>query len=485
MGVRLPPFAPSVNNANSKSPIIINYPVNEYSRTTKELQSMEIVVENVSDLTKKLTITLPEALVRKNLDKAYNKLNKDVSLKGFRKGKVPRTVLEKNFKDQVQAEVGEQLVQETYFDAVEQEKLEPVVHPEIVEHSFPESGTFAYIAMVDVKPEFELSQYKGIDVEKPVTKVSDSEVDNEIKKLQREGAALQTAEEGHPIAVDDMAVVDFQGFHDGKAMPQVRNEDYSVDVGLNRLGEEFEAKLIGLKKDDKTLYEIDFPGDYPNPILAGKKVEFKVEVKDVKVRLMAELDDEFAKDIDEKHTSLDDLKADIRKNLEKAKEDTLKGDLDDRLMGKLIGLNEFDVPERLVKYEIQEMLKQTEENLKRSGLSFESAGINLEELVESNREIAVKRVKGDFLLKKIAEIEDIKVVDEDIQRGYQRIADQYNMTIDEVKGYFKRREEILPFMNELLNEKILGYLREAANLIEVDEITEEKAEETAEVKAAE
>lgn len=446
---------------------------------------MEIVVENVSDLTKKLTITLPKELVRKNLDKAYNKVNKDVSLKGFRKGKVPRTVLEKNFKEQVQAEVGEQLVQETYFDAVEQEKIEPVVHPEITEHSFPESGTFVYVAMVDVKPEFDLSQYKGIDVEKPVTKVSDEEVDNEIKKLQRENAALQTAEEGHGIAVDDMAVVDFQGFHNGKAMPQVRNEDYSVDVGLNKLGEEFEEKLIGLKKGDKTLYEIDFPGDYPNPILAGKKVEFKVEVKEVKVRLMPELDDEFAKDIDEKHTSLDELKAEIRKNLEQAKEETMQGDLDDRLMNKLIELNEFDVPERLVKYEIQEMLKQTEENLKRSGLSFESAGINLEELVESNREIAVKRVKGDFLLKKIAEVEDIKVADEDIQRGYQRIADQYNMTVDEVKGYFKRREEILPFMNELLNEKILGYLREAANLIEVDEVTEGKAEEAAEVKTAE
>jgi trigger factor len=127
----------------------------------------------------------------------------------------------------------------------------------------------------------------------------------------------------------------------------------------------------------------------------------------------------------------------------------------------------LEVPQRLVNYEIQEMLKQTEENLKRSGLSFESAGINLDELVEKNREVAVKRVKGDFLLKKIAEVEEIKVADEDIQRGYQRIADQYRMSLDEVKQYFKRREEILPFMNELHNEKVLNFLREQATYTEV------------------
>jgi trigger factor len=149
-------------------------------------------------------------------------------------------------------------------------------------------------------------------------------------------------------------------------------------------------------------------------------------------------------------------------------------------MHKLIELNPFEVPQRLVNFEIQEMLKQTEENLKRSGLSFESAGINLEELVEKNKEVAVKRVKGDFLLKKIAEVEEIKIADEDIQRGYQRIADQYRMTLDEVKKYFKRREEILPFMNELHNEKVLTFLREQAKYTEAASAPAEPAAEQTE-----
>lgn len=434
---------------------------------------MDIAVENISELTRKLTITLPSEDVSKALDKAYNTLKKEVHIKGFRRGKVPRTVLEKNYRDQVRADVGEKLVQETYFDAVEKEGLDPVVHPEIVEHSFTDEGTFSYIAMVDVKPVFELSEYKGLEVEKPATDVSRSEVDEKLEELRRSHAVLKSADEDHGIEDDDLVVVDFQGFHNGKAMKEVHNTDYSIDVGQHRLGEEFESKLLGLKKGEKTLYEIEFPGDYPNPVLGGKTVEFKVDVKDIKVRIKPELDDEFAKDINPDHASLDDLRKEIEADLKKAKEEAMAGELDDRIMQKLIELNAFEVPERLVMYEVQEMVKQTEEHLKRSNMTMESAGIKLEDLVKNNKPVAEKRVRGDFLLKKVAEVEEIKLADEDIERGYKRIADEYNMTVAEVKSYFKRREEVLPFIAELLNEKILQFLRDNAKFIEA------AAEETA------
>lgn len=428
---------------------------------------MDIVVEQLSELTRKLTITLPKETVEPALAKAYAKINKDVKLKGFRRGKIPQGVLESTFKEQVQGEIGEKLVQETYFDAVEQEKLDPVVHPEITEHRFTDDGSFVYVAMIDIKPQFELKEHKGLEIEKAVMTVSEEDIDKEIKLLQRHQAVLQTAEEGHLLAMDDVAIVDFQGFHNGKAMKEVYNQNFSLDIGMRRLGKDFEEKLIGLKKGDKTLYEITFPVDYPNPVLAGKNIEFKVDVQDVKIRIKPELDDEFAKDIKPELNTLADLKEDIRQRLQKSKDDAMQGDIDDKLMHKLIDLNPFEVPQRLVNYEIQEMLKQTEENLKRSGLSFESAGINLDDLIEKNKEVAVKRVKGDFLLKKVAEVEAIKIADEDIHRGYQRIADQYKMSLDEVKKYFKRREEILPFINELHNEKVLSFLREHAKITEV------------------
>ncbi len=440
---------------------------------------MDVVVENISELTRKLSITLPSEEVTKELDRAYKKLGKEVNLKGFRRGKVPLTVLKKNFRERVEGEVGEKLVQSTYFDAVEKENLDPVVHPEIREHSFNEDGSFAYVAEVDVKPVFELNEYKGLEVEKPVTKVTDDEVNVKIEELRRQHAVLRSADEEYVIQKDDVAIVDFQGFHDEKAMPEVHNENYSVDVGSGSLGKEFEEKLIGLKKGDKTLYEVEFPPEYPNPVLSGKKVEFKVDVKDVKQRIKPDIDDEFAKDISEEYQSIDDLKTGLKNKLQEEKEKALEGDLDDRIMNKLIETNDFDIPGRLVRFEIEEMIKQTEANLERSGLSLESAGINRDELAERNRETAIKRVRGDFILKKVAELEEIKLEDEDIERGYQRIANEYNMSVAEVKQFFQRREEVLPFINELLNEKILRFLREASNLID------EKPQAKTEQKAAE
>ena len=427
---------------------------------------MEIVVESVSELTRKLSITLPREEVSKELDKAYKKLGREVNLKGFRRGKVPISVLKQNFKDRVESEVGEKLVQATYFDAVEKENLDPVVHPEIREHSFGDDGTFVYVAEVDIKPVFELNDYKGIEVEKPATTVTDEEVDAHIEGLRRQHAVLRTADDDYAIQKDDVAIVDFQGYHNDKAMPEVHNENYSVDVGSGSLGKEFEEKLVGMKKGEKTLYEVDFPPEYPNPVLAGKTVEFKVDVNGVKQRIKPELDDEFAKDISEEYQSIDDLKAGVRKQLQEQKEKALEGDLDDRIIHKLIESNTFEIPERLVRFEIEEMIKQTEGNLERSGLTLESAGISRDELTERNREVAVKRVRGDFILKKVAEVEGIKLEEEDIERGYQRIAAEYNMTVAEVKQFFQRREEVLPFINELLNEKILRFLWESAKLID-------------------
>ena len=277
---------------------------------------------------------------------------------------------------------------------------------------------------------------------------------------------MQSAPEGHAIAMDDLVTVDFQGFHDGKAMKAVHSENYLVDMGTNRFGEDFEKKLLGLHQGEKTLYEVDFPAKYPNPLLTGRKVEFKVDVKEVKVRVMPDLDDELAKDVDENYKSLDDLKNAIRADLTKAREVARQGDLDDKIMSRLVEQSSFSVPKRLVNYELQEILKQMEADLKLSGLTFETAGLDLKELVERNRGFAEQRVKGDFILKRIAEVEGIKLGNEDLERGYQRIADQYNMGIEEVKSYFKRREELLPMMHELHNEKVLNFLREQTKVID-------------------
>jgi trigger factor len=438
---------------------------------------MDVAIEEVSELARKVTVTLPAEDVRKELDKKYNELKKEVTLKGFRRGKAPMSILKKSFKSRVEPEVAEKLVQDTYFDAIEEKEINVIVHPEIRETTFADDGTFTYVAMVEVKPEFELQEYKGLEIEKPSTEVADAEVDRRIAELRRSKAVLRSAEDDHAIVMDDIVTIDFQGFHNEKALKEVRNENFSVDMGTGYLGEDFEERLLGVKKGESILYESEFPADFQNPVMAGKTIEFKVDVKDIKERIKPELDDEFAKDIDEKYETLADLRTAVSAELQEEKESAVEGDLNDRIMQKLLEMNnEFPLPQRTVAFEIQEMIKQTEENLKRAGQTLETAGIKREKLVEHHRETAEKRVRGDFILKKVAELEEITLTDEDLDQGYRRIADQYNMTVENVKGYFKRREELMPFMAELLNEKILNFLRNAANLVEVVEVATEAQE---------
>ena len=232
-----------------------------------------------------------------------------------------------------------------------------------------------------------------------------------------------------------------------------------------------------MKKGEEASHEVEFPEKHPNPILAGKKVEFKVKVKDIKERVLAELDDEFAKDVNEKFETLDDLKNSVRERLQAEKERSAEGDLNDRIMQKILENHQFEVPERLVVFEVEQMIKQTEQQLEQSGLSLEAAGMNRDELAKSNRAVAVQRVTGDFVLKKIAEVEEIKVNDEDLDRAFKRIGDQYNMPVGKVKEFFQSRDDLLPLMNEVLNEKILNFIKEEAKLVEPEPKKEGKPEE--------
>lgn len=426
---------------------------------------MEVKVEETGSLSRKVTISLPEKDVQKKLKKAYDKLQKESKMKGFRRGKVPRSIIEKSFKGQVEAEVGEKLVQDTYFDVVEKEKIDPVTHPEILNHSYNEDGSFTYEAQVEVRPEFEVDGYKGLEIEKPVTIVSDEDINKELETLQKQMAPLRSVTD-RAVQEGDTVVVDYLGYHKGNPMKNIKNDDYSVDVGSGHMGEEFEQKLVGMNIGEEATHEVDFPEKHQNPLLAGKKIEFKISVKDIKERILADIDDEFAKDAGKEFSTLDDLTTSIRDRITKEREEGAEGKITDSVMMALLKANEFEVPKKLVAFEIEQMIKQTEQQLEQSGMNLESAGLNREMLAQNNEPVAAHRVRGDFILKKIADVEEIKLSEEDMDRGFKRIGDQYNMPVAQVKEFFGSRDDLLPFMNELLNEKVLAFLRSEAKFIE-------------------
>lgn len=434
---------------------------------------MQVSVEEVSSLTKRMTITLPQDYVSQQLEDAYKKLAAEVSLKGFRKGKIPRKVLEKNYGPKVEYDVAEKMIQDTYFDALQKTSLDAVVHPEVKDQKFADDGSFTYKAEIDVKPDFVLQEYKGIEIEQPELAISDEEIDLELQRLRRQMAPLQNVED-RGIRESDLAIIDFQGYHNGTAMKQVRGENFSVEVGSGNYGKEFEEKLIGMKKGEDSSLEVDFPEGFSNPVLAGKKVEFKLKVKEVKERALAELNDEFAQEVGKEFKTLADLQNNIREHILKAKEGAQQSDLTDRLMKKLLDAHTFEVPRRLVAYEIDSLIRDLEGNLERQGMTLESAGLNREALAEQYENSALSRVRGDFILKRVGEKEGIKLDKEDVDKGFARVAGQYNMQINEVKKYFQHRDYLLPFMNELLSEKILQFLLDQAK---VQKVAAEKGKE--------
>ncbi len=439
---------------------------------------MEVKVEEISTLTRKVTITLPEKDVQKKLKKAYDKLQRESKMKGFRRGKVPRSIIEKSYKQQVEAEVGEKLVQDTYFEAIEKEKIDAVTHPEILGHTYDESGTFTYEAQTDTRPVFEVADYKGIEIEEPVMDVSDEDINKELESLRKQMAPLRSVTD-RAVLEGDSVVVDYQGYYKDNPMKNVKNEDYSVDVGSGYMGDDFEKKLVGMNIGEEANHEVDFPENHQNPMLAGKKVEFRIKVKDIKERVLAEMNDEFAKDAGKEFSTLDELKTSIRDRISAERKESAEGEITDKVMQALLKVNDFEVPKRLVDFEIEQMIKQTEQQLEKSGMNLESAGLSREMLSESNEPVATQRVRGDFILKKIAETEELKLNDEDMDRGFKRIGDQYNMSVAQVKEFFGSRDDLLPFMNELLNEKVLDFLRKEAKFIE-PEAAKVEDEETVE-----
>lgn len=441
---------------------------------------MQVTVEDVNTLSKKIKVVLPPDVVEAKLSAAFDALKNDVSIKGFRKGKVPRKFLEKSYGSQVKQEVAEKLVQDTYFEALEQCGLDAVVHPQVSKTDYEADNSFTYVAEIDVRPEFELGQYKGLTIEMPEIVADDEIVEKALDQLRLRNAPLRSVAD-RASQQGDIVTIDFKGYHDGKAMSQVSGENYTVDIGSGKNGIEFEGQMIGLKPGEQATRLIAFPAGFANPLLAGKEIEFRITVADLKERVLPELDDEFAKDIDAQFSTLAELKEHIRAEHVKKMEERQKGDLADKLMEKIIGSHEFEIPNRLVIYEAEMLVKETEQNLINQGITIESAGLSRDQLAQNYREPAARRVKGDFIIKKIAAAENLTLSEEDIAQGFGRVAQQYNMKIDEVKQYFRNREYLMPFMNELLNEKVIDYLRDNTEIKRVPAgetaVTEEAAAE--------
>ncbi|EQM26682.1 trigger factor [Bacillus licheniformis CG-B52] len=384
-----------------------------------------------------LTVEVDADTFNKALDDAFKKVVKQVSIPGFRKGKVPRGLFEQRFGvEALYQDALDILLPVEYPKAVEEAGIEPVDRPEIDVEKIEKGENLIFTAKVTVKPEVKLGEYKGLGIEKDDTAVTDEDVQNELKSLQERQAELVVKEDGK-VEEGDTVVLDFEGFVDGEAFEGGKAENYSLEVGSGSFIPGFEDQLVGLEAGAEKDVEVTFPEEYHAEELAGKPAVFKVKIHEIKAKELPELDDEFAKDVDEEVGTLAELTEKTKKRLEEAKENEADAKLREELVLKATENAEADIPQAMIDTELDRMMKEFEQRLQMQGMNlelyFQFSGQDENALKEQMKEDAEKRVKSNLTLEAIAKAENLQVTDEEVEEELSKMAEAYNMPVENIK----------------------------------------------------
>ncbi|CZQ83378.1 trigger factor [Trichococcus collinsii] len=385
-----------------------------------------------------LTFEISEEIIKQEMDKVFNKVKKNVSVPGFRKGKVPRHVFnniygeESLFEDALNG-----ALPDAYSQAIEEAGLDPVSQPKIDIKSMEKGQPWVIAAEVTVKPEVKLGEYKNLKVEKQDRVVTDEDVENNLKEKQERQAELVLKEEGAELG--DTAVIDYEGFVDGVAFEGGKDQNHSLELGSNQFIPGFEEQLVGVKAGEEKDIVVTFPEDYQAEDLKGKEATFKVIVHEIKTKQLPALDDEFAKDVDEEVASLDELKAKIRKELEESKTAAADEAVQDLALRQAVANAEIvELPHVMVHDEVHRQMDLFLNDMQRQGISpelyYQITGTTEKDLHVQMESDADERTKTSLVLEQIIKDENIVVSEEEIAAEIEELAKQYNMDADRVRG---------------------------------------------------
>lgn len=439
---------------------------------------MSYKVENLENSMAKITIEVSAEDFEAAIVKSYHKNKGKISIQGFRKGKAPRKMIEKLYGPEIFYEDAANFaIPEAYEAAAKECGLEIVSRPEIDVEDIGKDKPFVFTATVAVKPEVELGDYKGIEVEKQEVKVLAADVNAEIDRVREQNARIMTVED-REIKKDDIAVIDFEGFVDGEAFEGGKGTDYSLTIGSHSFIDTFEDQLIGKKTGDKVDVNVTFPEEYHEASLKGKPALFKVEIKEVKVKELPKLDDEFASEVSEFDT-LKEYKASVKKTLTDRKKAQVKTEKENKVLEKVVENAKVQLPAPMVDEQVSQMVNEFASRLQQQGLSIEQymqmTGMQPQALMDQMRPEAETRIKTRLVLEAVAEAEKIKATDKDIDKELEKMAEMYRMEADKLKEMAgdAEKEQI---SKDVAVQKAVDLLVKEAVEIEASNEAEEDAE---------
>ena len=429
---------------------------------------MSVQVEKLEKNMAKLTVEVSAEDFKAAIKKAYNKTKNRFAIPGFRKGKASQAVIEKMYGEAVFYEdAADEAINSTYAEAMKESGLDIVSRPEITVEQIGKDQAFIYSALVAVKPEVTLGEYKGVEVEKADAAVTAEDVEAELKRVQEQNARLLTVED-RPVADGDQTVIDFEGFVDGKGFEGGKAEDYPLTIGSHSFIDTFEEQLIGKNIGEECEVNVTFPTEYHAAELAGKPAMFKVTVKEIKVKELPALDDEFASEVSEFDT-LDEYKQDIEKKLQERKEKAAASQNEDRVVAKVVENASMEIPEKMIDAQVDNMLRETAQRMQSQGLSMDLymkyTGMTADQMKDQMRPEAVKRIQTRLVLEAVVKAENITASDEDVDAQFDKMAEAYKMEKDQIKGMFGE-EQIAQMKEDLAVQNAITFLVKEAALIE-------------------
>ena len=438
---------------------------------------MQVTVEDLSSVKKVLHIEVPEDEVVRELENAYNKLKKTAKVKGFRPGKTPRSILVRLFKKDVHGDVSTKLLQDSFVAALKETDLNVIGSPKIDPPPLEEKGPYKYEATVEVKPEIKDIDFKGLTLKKPIYRVSDEEMDVQLKMLQKNLAKQQPVTEDRGVKEGDFVLIDYEGFEDGKPFFETqKTENFTMKIGAGAISKALDEKVIGMKPGEENEIPVNFPEDHFNPKLANHNISFHVKLKEIREEILPEFDDEFAQKMGPYQT-LDELKNAITDNLNQGYQKRTEQELNEQIYKGLIERCEFELPESMITYELEGIIDEIEKTLTYYNKSLDSEGLTKEALAEKHRETAEKKVRRHLILDKIIRQEKLTLSDQELEDGFADMAKALNQPADAIKNYYQQNQDNLDFFKHTLLEKqAIRLIINSSNVEEFEPELKEKPE---------
>lgn len=429
--------------------------------------SVKTQVQTTEGLQRKINIEIPQTEVDNAFNKVYQTIQRQVEIKGFRKGKAPLATVKSMYKGRVVGDVAQDLIQAHYPKALQEQKIEPISYPEFEFEDPKENQEFKFTAIFDIRPEVKIKKWEGLQIEKEKLVFNDAQFEQTLNNIRQSRAKTVDVTESRPAQMGDVAIINFEGFVDGKPLENGSGQGHSLELGAKQFIEGFEEGVVGMKVNETKSINLKFPDPYHSAEIAGKPVEFKVTLTAIKMKQLPELNDELIAEIGAKQT-VEEFKKTLREDIEKSDLKRIEEAFKNRLVKKLVSENPVEVPASLLKEQKATLIEDFKKRMKDQGMQDSDFAEYVQKWDSDFAKTASEMIQSSFLIDKLAVDYNLVCTDEDLNAKYEEYAKQTGLDIARIKEWYGTSDKISRLSYMITEEKVIKMISDKANVVEVD-----------------